>query len=126
MKATAEATDDELVNSTLSRLDRHFSEGVTTCEIKSGYGSTIENELRLLRIINKIKKIHHSDVIPTCLAAHVKPMDFESNEVYLDSIIDDVIPLLRKENLSNRIDIFTEEKAFSVDESTRYLSLLHI
>ena len=66
MKATAEATDDELVNSTLSRLDRHFSEGVTTCEIKSGYGSTIENELRLLRIINKIKKIHHSDVIPTC------------------------------------------------------------
>ena len=124
MKATAEATDDELVNSTLSRLDRHFSEGVTTCEIKSGYGSTIENELRLLRIINKIKKIHHSDVIPTCLAAHVKPMDFESNEVYLDSIIDDVIPILRKKNLSNRIDIFTEEKAFSVDESTRYLNKL--
>ena len=124
MKATAEASDDELVNSTLLRLDRHFSEGVMTCEIKSGYGSTLENELRLLRIINKIKSLHKSDIIPTCLAAHVKPKDFESNEVYLDSIIDDLIPILRAEKLSTRMDIFIEEKAFSVDESVSYLNKL--
>ena len=91
------------------RLDRHFSEGVMTCEIKSGYGSTLENELRLLRIINKIKSLHKSDIIPTCLAAHVKPKDFESNEVYLDSIIDDLIPILRAEKLSTRMDIRTKQ-----------------
>ena len=124
MRSTAKASQDELINYTSSRLDRHFREGVLTCEIKSGYGDSIENELKLLRTINEIGKVHPTDVIPTCLAAHVKPKKFTSNKLYLDAVINDLIPVIRKEKLSSRIDIFTEKNAFNIQESTNYLNKL--
>ena len=124
MTATENASDEELEKVTVSRLDRHFNEGVLTCEIKSGYGSDLNQEVRLLNIINKINKNHAMDIIPTCLAAHVTPKIYNSSSEYLNKIIEELIPVLEKKKLTNRIDIFIEEKAFSVSESLDYLSQL--
>ena len=124
MTATENASDEELERVTISRLDRHFNEGVLTCEIKSGYGSDLDQEVRLLNIINKINKNHAMGIIPTCLAAHVTPKIYNSSSEYLNKIIEELIPVLEKKKLTNRIDIFIEEKAFSVSESLDYLSQL--
>ena len=124
MTATENASDEELERVTVSRLDRHFNEGVLTCEIKSGYGSDLNQEVRLLNIINKINKNHAMGIIPTCLAAHVTPKIYNSSSEYLNKIIEELIPILEKKKLTNRIDIFIEEKAFSVSESFDYLSQL--
>ena len=124
MTATENASDEELERVTISRLDRHFNEGVLTCEIKSGYGPDLDQEVRLLNIINKINKNHAMDIIPTCLAAHVTPKIYNSSSEYLNKIIEELIPVLEKKKLTNRIDIFIEEKAFSVSESFDYLSQL--
>ena len=124
MTATENASDEELERVTVSRLDRHFNEGVLTCEIKSGYGPDLDQEVRLLNIINKINKNHAMGIIPTCLAAHVTPKIYNSSSEYLNKIIEELIPVLEKKKLTNRIDIFIEEKAFSVFESLDYLSQL--
>ena len=124
MTATENASDEELEKVTVSRLDRHFNEGVLTCEIKSGYGSDLNQEVRLLNIINKINKNHAMGIIPTCLAAHVTPKIYNSSSEYLNKIIEELIPVLEKKKLTNRIDVFIEEKAFSVSESFDYLSQL--
>ena len=124
MTATENASDEELERVTVSRLDRHFNEGVLTCEIKSGYGPDLDQEVRLLNIINKINKNHAMGIIPTCLAAHVTPKIYNSSSEYLNKIIEELIPILEKKKLTNRIDIFIEEKAFSVSESLDYLSQL--
>jgi len=124
MTATENASDEELERVTVSRLDRHFNEGVLTCEIKSGYGPDLDQEVRLLNIINKINKNHAMGIIPTCLAAHVTPKIYNSSSEYLNKIIEELIPILEKKKLTNRIDIFIEEKAFSVFESLDYLSQL--
>ena len=124
MTATENASDEELERVTVSRVDRHFNEGVLTCEIKSGYGPDLDQEVRLLNIINKINKNHAMGIIPTCLAAHVTPKIYNSSSEYLEKIIEELIPVLEKKKLTNRIDIFIEEKAFSVSESFDYLSQL--
>jgi len=124
MYATEKSSDEELEKETVSRLNRHFNEGVLTCEIKSGYGSNLEQEVRLLNIINKINDNHAMGIVSTCLAAHVTPKTYNSSSEYLDKIIEELIPVLEKKKLTNRIDIFIEEKAFSVSESFDYLSQL--
>ena len=124
MSATEKSSDEELKKVTVRRLDRHFKEGVLTCEIKSGYGSNLEQEIRLLNIINTINDNHSMGIVSTCLAAHVTPKTYNSSSEYLDKIIEELIPMLEKKKLTNRIDIFIEEKAFSVSESFDYLSRL--
>ena len=73
MNSTSNCTDDQLRDNTLKRLKRHFREGVLTCEVKSGYAPSLEDEIRMLKIINKIDSDNEIDLIPTCLAAHVTP-----------------------------------------------------
>ena len=121
MNSTSNSTDEQLTDDTLNRLKRHFQEGVLTCEVKSGYAPNLEDEVRMLRIINEIDSSNDIDLIPTCLAAHVTPKKYESSKKYLDSIINDLLPIIKEENLSNRVDIFIEEKAFSVTEASNFL-----
>ena len=121
MNSTSNSTDEQLTDDTLNRLKRHFQEGVLTCEVKSGYAPNLEDEVRMLRIINEIDSSNDIDLIPTCLAAHVTPKKYESSKKYLDSIISDLLPIIKEENLSNRVDIFIEEKAFSVTEASNFL-----
>jgi imidazolonepropionase len=121
MNSTSNSTDEQLKDNTLNRLKRHFQEGVLTCEVKSGYAPNLEDEVRMLKIINEIDSSNDIDLIPTCLAAHVTPKKYESSKKYLDSILNDLLPIIKEENLSNRVDIFIEEKAFSVTEASNFL-----
>lgn len=121
MNSTSNSTDEQLTDDTLNRLKRHFQEGVLTCEVKSGYATNLEDEVRMLRIINEIDSSNDIDLIPTCLAAHVTPKKYESSKKYLDSIVNDLLPIIKEENLSNRVDIFIEEKAFSITEASNFL-----
>ena len=121
MNSTSNSTDEQLTDDTLNRLKRHFQEGVLTCEVKSGYAPNLEDEVRMLRIINEIDSSNDIDLIPTCLAAHVTPKIYESSKKYLDSIVNELLPIIKEENLSNRVDIFIEEKAFSVTEASNFL-----
>ena len=122
MISTSSCSDKELKKDTLKRLKRHFEEGVLTCEVKSGYAPNLDDEIRMLKIINEIDNNNLIDLIPTCLAAHVTPKNFESSGSYLDSIIKDLLPKIKTENLADRVDIFIEEKAFSVREAQTFLS----
>ena len=121
MNSTSNSTDEQLTDDTLNRLKRHFQEGVLTCEVKSGYAPNLEDEVRILRIINEIDSSNDIDLISTCLAAHVTPKKYESSKKYLDSIVNELLPIIKEENLSNRVDIFIEEKAFSVTEASNFL-----
>ncbi|MEM7374219.1 MAG: imidazolonepropionase [Bacteroidota bacterium] len=104
------------------RLHRHASEGVTTCEIKSGYGLTVASELNMLRAIQQVDAEQPIDVISTCLAAHIPPKDFDGDGgAYLDHLLAELLPVIQQEQLSRRIDIFIEEGAFNEEESSSYL-----
>lgn len=112
---------EELAEKTVQIANRHLTEGVTTIEVKSGYGLTVGEELKMLRAIKQANESASADLIPTCLAAHMKPRDFAgSNSEYLAEIIEQLFPILKKENLTNRIDAFVEKSAFSPKEITPY------
>lgn len=97
-------------------------QGVTTIEVKSGYGLEIEQELKILRAIQQANQELPIALVATCLAAHMKPRDYNgSASAYLQYIEEYLYPILIREGLSNRIDAFVEQSAFSVDEIRPYL-----
>ncbi len=111
---TRKASEKDLTANTIMRVLRHQEEGVTTIEVKSGYGLSVEEELKMLRAIKEANQAVAADLIPTCLAAHIKPKDFEGDfDAYLQEISEKLFPVLKAENLANRIDAFIEEEAFS-------------
>jgi imidazolonepropionase len=119
---TRDASFEELKKLLISRADRHLKSGITTCEVKSGYALNPEGELRLLEIIRSVKEEHSIDLVSTCLAAHIKPKDFDgTTQDYLNSLAVRLLPEVRKKGLSKRVDIFVEEGAFGVREAGAYL-----
>ncbi|GAB4337513.1 MAG: imidazolonepropionase [Flammeovirgaceae bacterium] len=119
---TRSKSQQELTELTLQRANRHLSEGVTTIEVKSGYGLSVEAELKMLRAIKQTQEQSKADIISTCLAAHIKPKDFEGEpKDYLNLISHELLPILKQEKLGKRVDIFVEKSAFSVDCAKRYL-----
>jgi imidazolonepropionase len=122
VQKTRSASNEILLHLLLKRLEVLQSEGITTVEVKSGYGLNIHDELRLLDIINQANSLFSVDVIPTCLAAHTKPKDFEgTNLQYLELLVEKLLPLVKARNLAKRVDIFVEKSAFTPDESLFYL-----
>lgn len=118
---TREATLIELVDLLKKRCNRHLSEGVTTCEVKSGYGLTVDDELKMLEAIALVNKHHALDLIPTCLAAHTRPPEYTDSGVYLQHLLDELLPQVQEQGLANRVDIFVEETAFNQKQSLEYL-----
>jgi len=119
-RATAEA---ELTHLLLQRINRHLSEGVTTIEIKSGYGLSVAEELKQLKAIHQAANKTHAHIVPTCLAAHIKPKDFEGDESeYLKYLLNDLLPKIKQHDLASRVDIFIEQKAFNTSDALFYLS----
>ncbi|MCL4482706.1 MAG: imidazolonepropionase [Bacteroidetes bacterium] len=119
---TRNASDEELKKLLFQRASRQLKNGITTCEVKSGYDLDLAGELRLLEIIGSVQQEHVIDLIPTCLAAHIKPKDFVGNrEDYLHFLSERLLPQIKTEKLSNRIDIFVEEGAFGLPEAENYL-----
>lgn len=122
VKHTREASEDELVNGILERVGFLLRQGITTIEIKSGYGLNADEELKMLRAIRKAQEKTKATLVATCLAAHLKPKDFEgSSEEYLNNIIEEILPKVKKENLAERVDIFIEKSAFQPEESKIFL-----
>lgn len=118
---TRKATGEELANLTIERANYLLSQGITTAEVKSGYGLNIDEELKMLRAIKKANKLTEIQLISTCLAAHMKPKDIKGNErEYLDIIRDSLFPILKSENLTTRIDAFVEQSAFSIEHIKPY------
>ena len=100
------------------RLEKFFETGTTTIESKSGYGLDTKNELKLLRVINKLKKENKYglDIIPTFLGAHSVPPNISKKD-YIKSIISEMLPVVAKENLAEFIDVFCEVNYFNAEET---------
>ena len=119
---TREASQDELLETLLERIQSLIKLGITTIEIKSGYGLDVENELKMLRTIKAAQAKTAATLVPTCLSAHLKPRDFDGgNTEYLNFIVKEILPKVKKENLAKRVDIFIEKSAFLEEESREYL-----
>lgn len=120
---TRNKTVDELKDITLKNSVQLTKQGITTAEVKSGYALSVEGEIKMLEAINMANQETEIDLIPTFLGAHMKPKDFEgSNKEYLEILIKEVFPKLKSDQLANRIDIFVEQSAFSVEEGDYYLN----
>ena len=117
---TRKASQEELVKGILERSQRHLQNGVTTIEVKSGYGLSVEQELKMLRAIKQANEKTEVDLIATCLAAHIKPKDWNGDNTYLEEMASTLFPIIKSENLSNRVDAFVEESAFSTEEIAPY------
>ena len=119
---TRNASESELLEKLLERINRLISLGITTIEIKSGYGLNVESELKMLRVIKKAQEKTKATLVPTCLSAHLKPKDFEgTSSAYLQYILTEILPKVKQENLSKRVDIFIEKSAFQPEESRKFL-----
>lgn len=113
---------EELSESALLRANRLIENGVTTIEVKSGYGLSVEDELKMLEAIQKLKNSTRATIVPTFLGAHMKPRDFKGSDAeYLQLLVDEVFPIIQENAWANRVDIFTEQTAFSIEDSREYL-----
>lgn len=103
------------------RVRKFIKQGVTTLEIKSGYGLSTDNEIKILKVINNLKNSLPIDIIPTFLGAHTYPLAYKKNhQEYIDIITNDMLPEIAKNNLATFFDVFCEKTAFSPSE-TDYL-----
>ncbi len=115
---TREASEELLKQKLIDRAKTHIKRGITTCEVKSGYGLSLESELKMLRVINQLSQNEKlPELIPTCLSAHVKPKEFEKHPDYLNFILKEILPRIKAEQLSQRVDIFVEEETFAAEMS---------
>ena len=119
---TRNASEDELLEKLLERINRLISLGITTIEIKSGYGLNVESELKMLRVIQQAQTKTKATLVPTCLSAHLKPKDFEgTSSAYLQYILTEILTKVKEENLAKRVDVFIEKSAFQPEESRKFL-----
>lgn len=120
--ATRAASEDELVRHTTQRLDRMLRLGTTTAEVKSGYGLSLEAELKQLRAIRRAAEVHPVDVVPTLLAAHEFPPEHRGDpDRYVDQIVQEIIPACAAAGLARFCDVFCEQGVYSVEQSRRVL-----
>lgn len=117
-KKLNETTEDELFNLAWKRLEEVSRMGTGAIEIKSGYGLTIEGELKMLRVIKKLKEKSNLSIKSTFLGAHTYPLEFKENhQGYIDSIIHKMLPVIATEKLADYIDVFCETGFFSPEET---------
>ncbi len=122
VRATRAASGDDLRSGGRARLDSFLKAGVTTVEIKSGYGLETETELKMLRVIRALDEEHPIDVIPTFLGAHTIPRVFGvTRERYLAELLEEMLPAVAECGLAEFCDVFCEETAFSLAESRQIL-----
>ena len=117
-----ETTEDKLYQDALDRLNNLIQLGTGAIEIKSGYGLTLESELKILRVIKRLKETSDVTIKSTFLAAHALPEKYKDNkECYMNLVINEMLPLVAKEKLADFVDIFCEEGYFSVSDTKRLL-----
>ena len=120
VRNTREASEDELLALALARVDTLLSEGVTTLEIKSGYGLDVDTELKMLRVARRIGTLRPVHVVTSWLAAHALPPEFKDDRAgYIDRVVIAGMDRGHAEGLIDAVDGFCEGIAFSVDEMAR-------
>jgi len=120
VRATREATEDELFASAAKRLKSLMRDGVTTVEMKSGYGLDLANERKLLRVIRRLAEELPISVRSTCLAAHALPPEYKDRaDEYIDLVCEQMLPALAAEGLVDAVDAFCEYLAFSPEQVER-------
>lgn len=113
-----EASEDELFNQAWQRLEEISRQGTGAVEIKSGYGLTVESEIKMLRVIKKLREKSPLSIKATFLGAHTYPPEFKENhQGYIDTIINEMLPVIGKEKLADYIDVFCETGFFSPEET---------
>jgi imidazolonepropionase len=116
--ATGRATEDELVEATRVRLDEMLACGTTTAEVKSGYGLSVDTELKMLRALRRLAQSHAISIVPTFMGAHEIPVDYRSRrDEYIRVVIERMIPAVASEGLAEWCDVFCETGVFTPDES---------
>lgn len=123
VRATRKASEEELFEKSRAFLDEMLAQGVTTAELKSGYGLDKETELKQLRVIKRLNEVHPMDTVATYLGAHAIPEEYalRSGE-YIDFIISDMLPEIKRQSLAEFCDVFLETGVFGVEESRRLLT----
>ena len=119
----ADMSEEELFNSAQERIQKMIACGTGAIEIKSGYGLSVAAELKMLRVIKKLKATNKIEIKATFLGAHAFPLEYKENHRgYIDLIINELLPLIAKEELAEYIDAFCEKNYFSVDEMAEIIS----
>ena len=117
-KKLQETTEDDLYEQSKVRLEEVIQMGTGAIEIKSGYGLTLDAELKMLRVIQRLKEHYPIPIKATFLGAHAIPSEFKNNkDGYLDIVINNILPVVVKENLAEYIDVFCETGYFSVEDT---------
>lgn len=116
-------SEQELYEKSMARLSEVVGQGTGAIEIKSGYGLSLESELKILRVIQRIKETSPVSIKATFLGAHAIPLDYKENrQGYIELIINEMIPAIGAERLADYIDVFCEKIAFSVEETDQILN----
>jgi imidazolonepropionase len=122
VRAVAAAGEEELYNATLRRVQTAMGFGTTTLEIKSGYGLDTENELKMLRVIDRVAKSHPVDVVATFLGAHAVPDNYRDDPGgFVDLLIAEMLPAVKKQGIARFCDVFCEKGVFSLADGRRLL-----
>ncbi|MFT5754434.1 MAG: imidazolonepropionase [Flavobacterium sp.] len=121
-KKLNETSENDIYEQSKLRLEEVMQHGTGAIEIKSGYGLTVEGELKMLRVIKRLKENYPIEIKATFLGAHAFPKEFKENHAaYIDLIINEMLPKIAKENLADYIDAFLETGYFSVDETIKIM-----
>jgi imidazolonepropionase len=121
-KRLHETSEDELYNQSVKRVDEIISMGTGAVEIKSGYGLNLQDELKMLRVIKRIRETSLIEVRSTFLGAHAIPPEYTHHrEKYVDLIINEMIPVIASEDLADFVDVFCDKGFFSVEDTERIL-----
>ena len=121
-KKLSDASEDEIYEQSKLRLEEIMQQGTGAVEIKSGYGLTVDGELKMLRVIKRLKENYPIAIKATFLGAHAFPAIYKENHSgYIDLIINEMLPKIAAENLADYIDVFLETGYFSVDETVKIM-----
>lgn len=119
-KKLNDTSEDELFRQSYQRLQEVMKSGTGAIEIKSGYGLTVEGELKMLRVIKRLKESSNALIKSTFLGAHTFPQEFKNDhESYIQLLLDEMLPVIAQEKLADYIDVFCEEGFFSPEETER-------
>ncbi len=121
VEKTRAATEDELFNQAKKRVDWFLKCGTTTIEAKSGYGLTLEDELKILRVIRRLNDETKLEIVPTFLGAHAVPRETSAAK-HVDLVINEMLPLVAKQKLAEFCDVFCERGYFDLEQSRKVLT----
>ncbi|HDM8224902.1 TPA: imidazolonepropionase [Vibrio campbellii] len=120
VRATREASEEQLIELALPRLDGLLASGATSVEVKSGYGLTLQDEIKMLRAAKALEQERKVKITTTLLAAHALPPEFKDRaDDYIQHICDDIIPLVAEEKLATSVDVFCESIGFNLAQTER-------